>query len=280
MGFHDILLSLDTYPDPTGTQAVDQAMRLCAKLGGKVTALAMPVDLPVRTNPLAESVMHLSQLASDLETASQENASKLMAQVCDSALRHGVTFEALAPKTNLYDMPDHLAHLARTRDLTVIPYGEDCSAARCLVEAAVFGSGRPVLAFRPYARPIEKLDRIAIAWDGGRPAARAVADALPLLKAAEKVRILSVLNDKPQVAFGETEDLVRHLRAHGVEATADELDRGDRQVDQVISSYMEYHQIDLLVMGAFGHSRLREFVLGGVTENIIARPPIPVLLSH
>jgi nucleotide-binding universal stress UspA family protein len=121
---------------------------------------------------------------------------------------------------------------------------------------------------------------VAIAWDGSAKAARAVADAMPVLKEAEGVRILLVTGEKSQVVTGLEADLTRHLRFHGVMAMVDEADAGGRPIGEVLSDYLVSQRIDLLVMGGFGHSRLQEFVLGGATASILAAPPCPVFMSH
>ena len=173
------------------------------------------------------------------------------------------------------------AKLARTFDLIVIeqpsPDGE--TGDELLVEASLFQSGRPVMIV-PYIQKDDlKVDRIMVGWDGGLTAARAVGDAMPLLKKAGKVDVVTIasrrLDEKEMPGF----DLARHLARHGVNAEVKRLSSGEEPAATLLS-YAADSAADLMVMGGYGHSRLREFVLGGTTRNILASMTVPVLMSH
>ena len=149
-------------------------------------------------------------------------------------------------------------------------------------ESVIFESGRPVIILPPGAErsaPV-RLETIGVAWDFSRPAARAVADALPLLERASTVRVLTVTNDRTINTRRSGSELARHLAAHGVKAIFEEEDAAGRSVASAVESYAAAHKLDLLVMGAYGHSRIRDFILGGVTKSMVAKPALPVLLSH
>ena len=105
-------------------------------------------------------------------------------------------------------------------------------------------------------------------------------DALPLLTKAREVRVLTVVGEKPGARAGLGEDASRHLSAHGVAAVVDEVDPDGRRVGQVLEDYVGKCGCDLLVMGAYGRSRVREFILGGATEHMLSHLTAPVLLSH
>jgi nucleotide-binding universal stress UspA family protein len=145
----------------------------------------------------------------------------------------------------------------------------------------IFGSGRPtiVLPQAPRLRPFE-LGTIALAWDSSRAAARAVADALPLPEKAKKIRVVTILNDKVLDTRHSAEALAKNLSRHGIDVVLDKVDAGGKPAGYVLESYALSHSADLLVMGAYGHSRLREFVLGGATKSLLSRPPLPILISH
>ena len=172
--------------------------------------------------------------------------------------------------------------MARTRSLTILPVEAFASVPGGLAEALIFGSGRPVVVFAHGQRmPVHpRFERIVVAWDGGRAAARAVADAMPLLRRAEEVSILAVIGDKPSVPKGALGELVRHLAACGVAAVAQEVMKTDPDIGRVINDHAVATGADLLVMGAFGHSRVREFVLGGATQSLLTEASIPVFMSH
>ena len=107
-----------------------------------------------------------------------------------------------------------------------------------------------------------------------------MADALPVLGKAREVRILTVINEKPAARAGLGQDVQRHLEAHGVSAAVDEVDAGGRRIGQVFEDYLAGRDADLFVMGAYGRSRAREFILGGATEHMLHDPRVPLLLSH
>ncbi len=147
-------------------------------------------------------------------------------------------------------------------------------------EDAMLGAGRPALVV-PYIGAGERLGtRIMVAWDGGREAARAVGDALPLLERARSVVVL-VINPRRAV-HGERPgaDIALHLARHGVIVEAQHLEAEGLAVGDALLSRLADQDIDLLVMGAYGHSRLRELVLGGVTRQIFQQMTVPVFMSH
>src|SRR4029450_4325432 len=129
--------------------------------------------------------------------------------------------------------------------------------------------GRPVIVFPDSMEvlPAPHFGTVAIAWDGGAKAARAVADAMPLLVQASQVRILVVTREKSTTQPGAALDLVRHLEAQGVSSVVDEASIDKRDIGRAIREYIADRDVDLLVMGGFGHARAREFVLGGATRS-------------
>jgi len=121
---------------------------------------------------------------------------------------------------------------------------------------------------------------VVVAWDFSRPAARAVADALPLLEKAKQVYVVTVSNEKAIESRRSGTELAKHLKRHGVDAVLDTVDAAGRGIGDILKSYVTSRSADLLVMGAYGHSRIREFILGGATKSMLSRPPVPVFLSH
>lgn len=282
MAYADLLLAALTYPDATPDRAIRSGVALARRLGGKLTFLTVRVDLPRLRNPIANALLKLDRL-SDMEQARSAATADLEA-AC-ARIAGEIYGEPLATETvtaQLYEESEVVARVARTRDLTLTPIGAAVLADRELAETILFASGRPVVVY-PEAAHVTARDgfaSVAIAWDGGSAAARAVADALPILVAAGDVRIFVALGDKPQAVKGTAADLQRHLRTHGIEAVVDERLDHDRAIGCRLDDYVSETRPDLLVMGAYGHARLREFVLGGATEAILRNPPCPVLLSH
>lgn len=124
------------------------------------------------------------------------------------------------------------------------------------------------------------LDRVLVCWDGGRPAARAVHDAMPFLRRAKTIDVLAVNEDEDDVGQATTNALLAHLMRHDLAATAHHFTAPPTNVHNTILSMASDCGADLLVMGGYGHSRLREFILGGVTRGIFKSLTLPALISH
>jgi nucleotide-binding universal stress UspA family protein len=147
-------------------------------------------------------------------------------------------------------------------------------------EGVLFESGRPVI-FVPFIqRTALALGRVMLCWDGSRAAARAVADAMPLLHKAKTVEIV-IVGDWPSASDEMPgADLGQHLARHGLTVEVKRLTSPDIDVVSALLSYAADSDADLMVMGGYGHSRLREFVLGGVTRGLLEAMTVPVLMSH
>ncbi|PWG62921.1 universal stress protein [Spiribacter halobius] len=203
--------------------------------------------------------------------------------------RRGLSAEWRAVEDMRLDLSvaDILARHARYADLLVVgqydpdePHGlvPDDLAGHLAVLA-----GRPVLAV-PYAwQPVPVGRRVVIAWNAGREAARAVADALPLLREAEVVHLAVVEgHDRRRGDHGELPgaDIATHLARHGVAVEADRLVMRDVPVADALLSLTAEQGADLLVMGAYGRPRLRELVMGGTTRGVLEQMTVPVLMAH
>lgn len=148
-----------------------------------------------------------------------------------------------------------------------------------LAGRAVLSLGRPVLVV-PRVGGGERIgQRVLVAWDGGRAAARALGDALPALQMAEAVSVLSINADEDAAAMAGV-DIATHLARHDVHVEAQHLRADDVGVGQMLLSRAADFGADLIVMGAYGHARWRELVLGGVTEHMLDHMTVPVLMSH
>jgi len=151
-----------------------------------------------------------------------------------------------------------------------------------LPEHVVTAAGRPILMV-PYAGTFEGVgERVLVAWNSSAQAARAIHDALPLLARAKRVLIMAVHRE----AGGQGQDdvpgadIARHLVRHGVAAEASPIDAGGIEVGDLLLSRAADEGADLLVMGIYGHSRLRELVLGGVSRHLFDHMTIPIFMAH
>ncbi|MEF2550093.1 universal stress protein [Aurantimonas sp. A2-1-M11] len=169
---------------------------------------------------------------------------------------------------------------ALVADLVVV--GQSASGADVPLTDTLIETGRPVL-FVPYAGEYAHVGRQPlIAWNGTRESARAVFDALPLLKEASTVRVLCVDPDKAGAKAGlaPADDMALALARHGIKAEAARSHSGQVSVGDEILSQLADHGHDLLVMGCYGHSRLREMLFGGVTRHILQHMTAPVVMSR
>jgi nucleotide-binding universal stress UspA family protein len=281
MPFKDVLLHLDSYPDPTPLEGVDRSIGLAGLLQAKLTALTVKVRIPVHSNRVADYLIGLSGMAREEEEKSAIRCRELL-QKCESkATSVGVFEGVILEKADFYDVGGRVADYARTRDLSVIPLTAKADAPGSVAETVIFESGRPVVILQPSPEAtIARLNTVVVAWDGSRPAARAVADAMPILSLAKRVHILTVVHEKESAVSGIGANLTRHLKAHGIEARIEEVDAKGATIGIILEKYVKSLPADLLVMGAYGHSRVREFLLGGATKSVLSVPPVPIFLSH
>lgn len=282
MGYKDLLLQISSYPEATPSAAVEQAVSFAESLGARLTALTFEIDIPVPSNLLANAILDIPGMVATERAKSVANARDLLSTFDDAAAKQGISCDRVIERSTTAEVPEIVTEYARLRDLTMIPIEGPGGFQQYVAECVIFGSGRPVLIFPALTKkaPTMRLDVIGVAWDFSRPAARAVADALPLLQRAKTVRIVTITNEKTIDTRRSGAELARHLACHGVDVTLEEEDAAGRAIGEVLETYAEVRRLDLLVMGAYGHSRIRDFILGGATKRIVAHPPLPVLLSH
>lgn len=194
----------------------------------------------------------------------------------------GISAETRVLGGTLAGSAETFGQLARRFDISVVAQADpnQLAAEDLIVESALFNSGRPVVVVPYIQRDALKLDRIVVCWDGSRAAARAIGDAMPLLKRAKAVDVLIVASDRPKSDETPGADIGQHLARHGIKVEVKRVQRADVDVPNTILSYAADNSTDFIVMGGYGHSRLREFVLGGVTRSMLQSMTVPVLMSH
>ncbi|WP_293807271.1 universal stress protein [uncultured Bosea sp.] len=192
----------------------------------------------------------------------------------------GVTSTIETPQLVYAELSDRLVAQARVHDLSVLDLEKDAAERdRGLIEAALFDSGRPVIIVPPGCETFAA-GRILIAWDGSAGAARTVAEVRPFLKGAE-VEILSVTGEKDLSRFVAGAELAPHLARHGASVTVRNVAlSGKNDVAETIRQAATDFGADLIVCGAYKHSRLREWLLGGVTQSLLKSTPLPLLMSR
>jgi len=267
--------------DAANSKLIATGTRIAAGHGAELNAVITTPKL-ARSGHWAVGGM-VSGMAAEVESRTERAAVELATAVAQARAAAGVTgatiTQALAP--HLYG--EFVAVNGRTCDLVVARATTD-EEARSQIEALVFAAARPVLllpadeeespdyAFDPH--------KIALAWDGSRTATRAAFDALPLLKRASEVTLIQITDDKDLSRSGTAAELSALLASHGVKSTTLEVLGRGRPTAVALQEAFERSGAGLLVMGAYGHSRAREFILGGATRGTLQACAFPVLLSH
>jgi nucleotide-binding universal stress UspA family protein len=220
-----------------------------------------------------------------IETQERDNETATRAALdrfTTSSARAGVAAEPLTLSASFGGVGEQFGRIARRFDLSIVGQAEPETSAveEIVAESALFESGRPVIIVPYIQKAPLKLDRVMLCWDGSRAAARAIADAMPLLHRAGRVEVVIVANERGKQDEIEGADIGGHLARHGLNVEVKRTALGGIDVADVILSHAADASSDFIVMGGYGHSRLREFVLGGVTRSILRSMTVPVLMSH
>ncbi|MEX0281904.1 MAG: universal stress protein [Arenibacterium sp.] len=214
----------------------------------------------------------------------QEEAKELLERstaLLDQPGLRWATNEAVAP---LADLGRHVAHRARFTDLCVapLPYGENRGLEHeAVVEAALFEGRTPVLVLPDMTPPSSKPGTVVLAWNESVEALAAARRALPFLKRADLVRITVI--DPPSHGPERSDPggpLSQFLARHGVNCEIDVLSRSLMRVSDVLNRHVMDSGADMIVMGAYGHSRFREAILGGATRHMLEKATVPVFMAH
>lgn len=277
MTYKTILVHLDGRG--RSAERLDFAFGIAAKFEAHLVGLYAPGVARIPSYALAEAGPTLREL---VERRRAESVRQVQKEFREAAARRG---DAGAEwRVSEADPAAAVALNARYADLVIAaqPEPQDEPGVRSLAEEFVLSAGRPVL-YLPYAGRFTTVgERIMIAWDAGREAARAVSDALPLLKRAKAVEVAVFNAERRRREHGEQPgaDVSLFLSRHGVKVTVAQQSGADFEVGAQVLSRAADTSADLIVMGAYGHSRVRELVLGGVTRTILESMTVPVLMSH
>ncbi|MCZ0737929.1 universal stress protein [Phreatobacter sp. AB_2022a] len=260
---------------------LEPALKLAGSLaqasGAHVIARVLGVEVPRTYSPLS------SVAANYVGEANEAMKKRADARARDAAHLlggHAQSVDCLAHTAPHGILVDEMLMFGRLSDLSVVNRSTgrfDESGA--LLETLLFESGRPVLVTPPQASEF-RARNIVVAWDGSSRAARAVADAMPLLRAADRVVIVCVTNEKDLRRPSPGTDLADALARHAIRPEVNNLSASDRNAARAIREHAVAVQADLVVMGAFAHSRLRQMVLGGVTDSMLRDAEIPLFMSY
>jgi nucleotide-binding universal stress UspA family protein len=279
MPIKDVFLPLIGEPSPAAIAAVEKCVAASGGFGAKVSAVAIEEDILVRPKVISSD---LDNSAATEAVRSVTDAQGLLKAFDSAAVRFGLRNEQKLMRWPTADIASNFAEYARLKDLSLVPVNSRDGQSEKIVEKLLFKSGRPVLMCpEELAGELPVVfDNVLIAWDHSAPAARAVADALPMLQSAEKVRIITVTDKRTPDEMGSGTALVDHLAEHGISAVFEAVKIDGSSIGKVFEAYVKKHAIALLVMGAYRHTRLNEIVWGGATKTVIGQPPCWVMMSR
>ena len=278
MAIRDILVHLDAAP--AAPARLEFAAALARRHGARLTGLVViDIVLPPIATPDGGGAA-LGPLLDAMRRDALVEAEGIRTRFEDTTSRIGVAGEWRVAEGLTAEL---VARNGRTADLIVLGQpdpNEGAPNATAVFEGALFSSGRPVLVVPHAGRFIEVGRRALIAWNGRREAARAVHDALPLLAGAAHAVVLTVGPAPTEAEDDPAAEILRHLARHDLPVSAAHETATDLDVADILLNRAAESGADLLVMGAYGHSRLREFVLGGATRSILRQMTLPVLMAH
>jgi len=283
-GFKDLLVILDN--STACATRLDVAVHVASRFGAHLTGLFVTPSPNIPALAGSEFPAHARTVAERMEVQRQAWREAVLAaqQLFRSRTdRAGITTEW---RERAGDVAEIASLHARYGDLVIVgqmdPAPSAVHSGRALPERLLLGVGRPVLVV-PYAGVFTTVgERVLVAWNASREATRAVNDALPILQRASHVTVLAI-NPRGDVS-GDGDvpgaDLALHLSRHGVKAEAAWIKAEDIEVAVMLLSRACDLQADLIVMGGYGHSRVREIVLGGATREMLRTMTVPTLMSH
>jgi nucleotide-binding universal stress UspA family protein len=273
----DVIVSLST--GAKETPAAAYAVSVADTFGAHIAGIAFSLE------PVVPATV-MGGVPADFIDAQRAEANKI-ARAATLGFDRAASAAGLSTETHVFEVSiagaaDVFGRLARRFDLTVVGQEEPDTFGPegLIVEAALFESGRPVIVVPYIQRTGLKLDRVLVCWDAGRAAARAIGAAIPLLERAKEVHVVVVAGERHKRDELPGADIGQHLARHGIKVEVNRLAASDVDVASVILSYAADLSADFLVMGGYGHSRLREFVLGGVTRSILASMTVPTFMAH
>jgi nucleotide-binding universal stress UspA family protein len=279
MPIKTISLSVLIEDDQAPSAAIDYALSLAEFEKGHVSCtLATPIlDLPSgHLLPMVHALV--DQVNSERLAKAMEVERKIEVSVRLS----GLSFDCRIVQKPYFEMRGDIVTAGRTSDVIVIsqPNGSisPLSLSSGLVEAVLFESGRPVIVVPESWSKGARFQKIVVGWDGGAQSARAIGDALPFIARATHVEIICAVSEGTKSLVGA--GLARHLDRHCLNVKLTELPIQYADAGRTLLEHVENVKADLFVLGAYGHSRLMQFLLGGVTQTMLTEATFPILFSH
>ena len=273
----DILVNL-TVAKPHDV-AGDFAISVAALFDAHLSARAMACKMPIGSGAMLDGAS--AEFIDDYTAERQEEAEQARKSFDERARRADIRADSSVVTDYVAELAQIFAETARHYDLSVVAQEEreNDLPESLVIEAALFESGRPVLVVPYIQKTGIRLDRVMLCWDGSRNAARALGDAMPLLTRAGKIDVVTIDATERRNSIRGAQ-IADHLARHGLKVELKPIVAPDTDVANVILSQAADGETDLIVMGGYGHTRLREFILGGATRGILESMTVPVLMSH
>ena len=274
--YKDIIANLSVRNGRKATEAY--AISVASALRAHITGIAIAF-IP---NIPGASMGYLPIETIEAQHRENENAAEsAIGHFIAAADSAGVAAEPRTLRVGFANAAEQFGRIARRYDLAIVGQAEpDVHSVEAMIaEAALFQSGRPIIIVPYIQKAPVKLDRVMVCWDGSRAAVRAVADAMPFLELARDIEVVSVISERGKHDELQGTDMGLHLARHGLQVEVTRIPHHS-DVAAALLSHSADASADFIVMGGYGHSRLREFVLGGVTRNFLSSLATPTLMSH
>jgi nucleotide-binding universal stress UspA family protein len=278
MTYATVHLHLTPYPEPTSVGAIDYACALAKLFEAKLVVSSSHLEIRAPQNWVEGAMM--STMARELQTITTARTEALELHVQRGALLQGISVKVSHTAEHWPGGLVDNAWRGRVSDLCILSLSPDSAEPHLNVEDWLFGSGRPCILYPDSSKQPFSAENVMVCWDFSKSAARTVSDALPLLHNSKRVRVTVFRGEKDIPVADPTTPLLAFLAEHGVKVEAEDVVIGGRTIGAAILDHARATDTNLIMMGAFGHSRLREFLLGGATRELLAKSSIPLFMSH
>ncbi|MFB9262377.1 universal stress protein [Bradyrhizobium erythrophlei] len=276
--FRNLLVHIPT--ELSVRPAVDGSISLAVDTGAHLDAMAIGYE--TTSMPLVEGGAAVASIFEAEHVRALERAEAALRVFEAEARNADISYTTRAVNAIVAEARAILCASARLHDLTIVtqPESDHTSYDNVIPQEILFQAGGPVL-FMPYTfRGAFSARRIGICWDGSRLAARALHDAMPMLQKANALSVITVAGSDSIPAESSTDHLLRYLARLGLPAKIASFPASRSEIQPALLSIAADESLDLLVMGGYGHSRLQETLLGGVTHDMLRSMTVPVLMSH
>ncbi len=275
--FHLVLLA---YSPKVADKMIARAVALAQTLGSELTVSVPRLEAPAPTHWPANAFV--SPHVNDLKARANAEADRLAARARDAGEAVGINVRVVRASLDWDWMGSDSSTVltARTHDFTLLGLADEDSAGRRQAEELLFDSGRPLL-ICPLSRPAPiRFDKIVLGWDHTESASRALSGALPAIKRAREVEVLTIVGAKRLARADGGAEVATYLRSHDVAASAETIESADTAPGRLLMEAAIARSADMLVMGAYSTLRARQYMLGGVTRSVLSAPLLPILLAN